>query len=115
MKKLLSFTVFMATSFAFSCSKEDPKPDCGCDGPTMLILKNTPAVHEGAGLFTFKDPTTLNKITAWACDPDSTWAKSENRESPDYTIAGNLKKACFFGPTVMIIYPSIDITAISKK
>lgn len=114
MKKLLRSAILMAFSVALFCCKKDPEPDCGCAGPTMLIIKNTRAVHEGAGLFTFTHPITLNKISAWACDADSLWAKSENSEIPDYTIAGNLKKECFFGPTSMIVFPSIEITAIRK-
>jgi hypothetical protein len=114
MKKLLLLTILAATSAAISCSKDDLQPDCGCEAPTLLILKNKRAVHEGAGLFTFTHPITLNQASAWACDADSLWARSANREIPDYTISGNLKKACFVGPTVMIVYPSIEITAIKK-
>ncbi len=114
MMKKLVLTLLIVTSAAFSCSKKDPQPDCGCDGPTVLVLKNTRAVHESAGLFTFTHPITLNKISAWACNADSLWAKSANTEIPDYTISGNLKKECFFGPTLMIVHPSIEITSIKK-
>jgi len=114
MKKLIQLAVLVAASAAISCSKENLQPDCGCQGPTVLILKNTRAVHEGAGLFTFTHPITLNQTSAWACDADSLWAKSANREIPDYTISGNLKKGCSFGPTFAIVFPSIEITAIQK-
>lgn len=114
MKKLLLLALLAATSAAISCSKEDLQPDCGCKGPNVLILKNKRAVHEGAGLFTFTHPITLNKISAWACDADSLWARSANREIPDYTISGNLKKECIVGQTLVIVYPSIEITAIQK-
>lgn len=114
MKKLQTNALLIVISVALSCCKDDPQPDCGCDGPTVLVLKNTRAVHESAGLFTFTHPITLNKISAWACDADSLWARSANREIPDYTISGNLKKVCFVGPTLIIVYPSIEITAIKK-
>ncbi|PSL23549.1 hypothetical protein [Dyadobacter jiangsuensis] len=114
MKKLLTNASLTILSLALFCCEKDPQPDCGCDGPAVLVLKNTRAVHEGAGLFTFTHPITLNKTSAWACDADSLWAKSANSEVPDYTISGNLKKECFFGPTLMIVYPPIDITAIKK-
>ncbi|SEJ61971.1 hypothetical protein SAMN05216327_11494 [Dyadobacter sp. SG02] len=114
MKKLFVLFAVCATSIILSCSKDDPQPDCGCEGPTLLVLKNTRAVHESAGLFTFTHPITLSKTSAWACDVDSLWAKSENNGIPDYTISGNLKKECFFGPTSMIVFPSIEITAIKK-
>lgn len=114
MKKLVLLAVLAATFATISCSKKDPQPDCGCDGPTMLVLKNTRAVHEGAGLFTFTHPITLNKISAWTCDADTLWAKSANTEIPDYTISGNLKKECIVGQTLMIVFPSIEITAIKK-
>jgi len=114
MKKLLLPVILIGFSVALFSCKKDPEPDCGCEGPTMLIIKNTRAVYEGGGLFTFTHPITLNQTSAWACYVDSTWAKSENRNVPDYTINGNLKKECFFGPTLMIVFPSIEITAISK-
>lgn len=114
MKNLLLSALLIAFSAVLFCCKKDPEPDCGCEGPNMLVIKNTRAVHEGAGLFTFTHPVTLNKTSAWACDADSLWAKSENKDVPDYTISGNLKKECFFGPTIMIVFPSIEITAIRK-
>ncbi|GGM91240.1 hypothetical protein GCM10010967_25360 [Dyadobacter beijingensis] len=117
MKNLLSLTLVAALGVAVSgCKKEDPNPDCGCEGPTVKVIKNTRAVHEGGGLFSFEftEPGTQRKLIAWACNADTTWAKSANREVPDYTISGNLKKECFFGPTFIIIYPPIEITAIRK-
>lgn len=114
MKDLLArMLVLISLTVLFSC-KKDPGPDCGCDGPTVLVLKNTRAVHEGAGLFTFRDPRTNLETSAWACNGDSAWARSANREVPDYTISGHLKKECFFGPTLMIVFPGIEITAIRK-
>jgi len=114
MKKLLTNALLIVISTAFFHCKDDPQPDCGCEGPTLLVLKNTRAVHEGAGLFTFTHPITLNKVSAWACDVDTLWAKTENREIPDYTISANLKKECFFGPSLVIVFPSMEITAIKK-
>lgn len=114
MKKLPLYTFLAAISATISCSKKDPHPDCGCDGPTVLVLKNTRAVHEGAGLFTFTHPVTLDKISAWTCDADSLWAISKNRDIPDYTLSGNLKKECTVGQTLTIVFPSIEITAIKK-
>lgn len=114
MKKLQFSTLLIALSFVLFCCKDDPQPDCGCDGPAVLVLKNIRAVHEGAGLFTFTHPITLDKTSAWACDGDSLWAKSENRDVPDYTISGNLKKECSSWPTLTIVLPSIEITAVKK-
>jgi hypothetical protein len=112
-KRLPQKLLILCLAMAMSCEKS-PGPDCGCDGPNVLVLKNTRAVHEGAGLFTFRHPLTDMETSAWACDGDSTWKKSANREIPDYTISGNLKKECTVGQTLMIIYPGIEITAIQK-
>ncbi|SDF40270.1 hypothetical protein SAMN04487996_110209 [Dyadobacter soli] len=110
----ISLVCIITLAALFSCKKKDPEPDCGCDGPTVLILKNTRASHEGAGIFTFTHPVNLAKITAIACSPDSIWTKSASSDIPNYTIAGNLKKECFFGPTNMVVFPAIEITEIKK-
>jgi len=114
MKRFVVVFAASVMAIAFSCSKHDPQPDCGCQGPNVLILKNIRAVHESAGLFTFTHPITLDKISAWACDVDSLWARSANNSIPDYTISGYLKKECVVGQTLMIVFPAIDITEIKK-
>lgn len=115
MKKFVSSALLLTAVFTMLfCKKTDPEPDCGCDGPTEVQLRNVRAVHEGAGLFTFQDPRTHFKVSAWACDADSAWAPSADRELPNYTLSGNLKKACSPGPTFTIVFPSIDLSEVRK-
>jgi hypothetical protein len=113
-KKLLFLTLLATTSIALSCSKKNPEPECGCNSDTELVITNARAVYEGKGIFTFPVPAASYNMSAVACDADSAWVKSASSNAPNYTISGNVKRACAPGPTVMILIPPMEITAIRK-
>lgn len=112
MKKLLLFIIIIATSVALSCSKKDPEPRYGCDGDTEMTITDVSAVYLGNGYFSFDLGAPYGQSSAWACKTDSTWLKSDDPKVPNYTISGNIKKVRFIGPTLLAVYPPIEITAI---
>ena len=115
MKKLLLLTFITATALAVSCSKKDPEPRYGCGGDTELTVTNVEAVYHGKGFFTFNAGAPYGESAAWACKVDSSWVVSDDQKKANYIISGNIKKSRFIGPTVVAVYPPIEITAIHKK
>ncbi|GGB87354.1 hypothetical protein [Dyadobacter sediminis] len=113
--RLLSFLAVTVLVFALSCQKEDPKPDCGCDGKTYKKVENAKAVYHGLGTFTIAEEASSGNIYTIACEADSTWQKSADLKIPDYIISGNLKSNCSFGPTLIALPDYIQITAIKKQ
>lgn len=115
MKKLLPFIVIIAMSFALSCSKKDPEPRYGCDGDTEMTITDVPAVYQGNGFFTYDLGAPFGPSASWACKIDPTWVKSDDPKVTNYIISGNIKKTRFVGPTLVAVYPPIEITAIQGQ
>ncbi|MCF0069871.1 hypothetical protein LZD49_05265 [Dyadobacter sp. CY261] len=115
MKKLLLLTFIITTSLAISCSKKDPEPRYGCEGDTELTVTHVQAVYQGNGFFTFDAGAPYGASGAWACKVDSGWVKSDDPKKTNYIISGNIKKVRFIGPTLIAVYPPIEITAIHKN
>jgi len=115
MKKLFLSVLIIGTSLAFSCSKNDPEPRYGCDGDTEMAIKDIRAVYQGNGFFTFDLGKPYGESAAWACKIDSTWVKSSDPKVTNYIISGNIKKIRFVGPTLVAVYPPIEITAIKGQ
>ncbi|WP_353719738.1 hypothetical protein [Dyadobacter sp. 676] len=114
MKRLLLPALVTTVSLALSCSKNEPEPRYGCNGDTEMTITDVRAVYHGKGYFSFDLGAPYGQSSAWACQVDSAWAKSDDPKVPNYTISGNIKKVRFVGPTVTVVYPPIEITAIRK-
>ncbi|MCF0068828.1 hypothetical protein LZD49_00005 [Dyadobacter sp. CY261] len=100
--------------FLSSCSKDEQ--DCGCDGSTRRIFENVQARYVGEGMFVVPD-TMAGFLRLYPCDVDTTWEVSEDRNTWNYTISGNLKKYCP-GPNPELELPygggKIQLTNIKK-
>ncbi|WP_428663098.1 hypothetical protein [Runella sp.] len=101
--------------FASSCTKVDR--DCGCAGSTYRTIESLQAGYSGNGLFIVAD-TTGGYLYVSACDVNSSWEVSQNKQTLNYTISGNVKRRCP-GPHPELELPApggpIQITSIKKN
>ena len=107
--------VFIA---AFSCKDAEPKPDCGCDGPTAKVLKDVKASYYSKGAFLLRltnDENVQYESSVLACLASDTLKITPDIKNPDYIVSGNLKKECSY-PSYSSYYapPSFEVTSIRK-
>lgn len=117
MKKIAVYSLILFVSLAFSCrKKEDPEPDCGCEGSTVKKIENARAVYFGSGFFSVLEEggSKVYASNLLACKIDSTWQKSPDLKVADYTISGNLKQVCFQGPTLVAQPTPLEITSTRR-
>ncbi|MCE7042424.1 hypothetical protein [Dyadobacter sp. CY312] len=116
MKKSVLYSIILFVSMVSSCRKEDPEPDCGCEGSTIKKIENARAVYYGSGLFSvvYESGDRYSYASMFACKIDSTWQKSSDPKVADYTISGNMKSVCFTGPTLIAQPSPLEITSIRK-
>ena len=48
------------------------------------------------------------------CSISDTLKITPDIKNPDYIVSGNLKKECFFGPTLVAVPPRFEITSIKR-
>ena len=82
---------------AFSCKDKEPKPDCGCDGPTAKVLTDVKASYYSKGAFLLRltsDENVQYESSVLTCSISDTLKITPDIKNPDYIVSGNLKKEC---------------------
>ncbi len=109
MKELTLFLLFLAGMI--SCRKEDPAPECGCDGPVLEVVKDFDTVYK-SGFFVGKQAGFLNV----SCGEDLVTGKIVDGDS--VIVSGNVRRNCtsLMDINTLIAIPSLlEVTAIRKK
>jgi hypothetical protein len=113
--KSISYFTLAALLATLSCNKKDPVPECGCDANPFKSVKNVRASYLGEGGFKISGTDEANpNMFGYACEIDPSWQKSADPNIPDYTISGDFKSPCLFGPTMTIVIPHLKVTSIQK-
>jgi len=103
---------------AFSCKEKEPKPDCGCDGPTAKVLKDVKASYYGRSGFLLRltnDDNVQYESSVLACSISDTLKLTPDIKNPDYIVSGNLKKDCTpLGPSSFHAPPGFEVTSIKR-
>lgn len=110
-----SWYIILLFLLVSSCTKVDR--DCGCEGTTYRTIESLQAGYSGNGLFIVAD-TTGGYMYVLSCNVNSSWEVSQNRQTLNYTISGNIKRRCP-GPHPELELPApggpIHITSIKKN
>ncbi|SKB71800.1 hypothetical protein SAMN05660293_01668 [Dyadobacter psychrophilus] len=94
---------------------------CGCNGPVFKTVENAEASYLGDGYFIIKNNMQGDSLLyGWACEQDTTLAKSPDQYTRDYIVSVNLMRACpvndvVFPATMFATVDMVNVTAIRKK
>ena len=103
---------------AFSCKnkEEDPNADCGCGGSNTMVVESVKGSYTGNKelvlRLTFNDKPT--DVFVYACTISDTLKITADIKNPDYIISGKIKKDCFYGPTLVAVPSSFEVTSIKR-
>lgn len=111
--------IILLSAIAFACKDKKELPDCGCEGPTIQVLKDVSASYLGDKYFLLRQANeagNLYETGVISCTNADTLTKTADIKKPDYVISGELKQLCNPQPLYSSTYVpnSIRITKIEK-
>ncbi|MHA4740452.1 hypothetical protein [Dyadobacter sp. MSC1_007] len=111
--------IILLSAIAIACKDKKELPGCGCEGPTIQVLKDLPASYLGDKAFLLRQTNEGGhkyETSVLSCTAMDTLTKTPDITKPDYILSGELKQQCNPQPlySSMYIPNSIRITKIEK-